>query len=117
MSKPKTIDEYLSEQSGQTRELLETVRRTIKLAAPESTEAISYGIPTFRVNGRNMVHFAGFEHHIGLYATPDGHAAFEDELNKYKRGKGSVQFPINQPLPLDLIARIARFRADELTKL
>lgn len=112
----KTIDEYLAAQPVHANELLGAVRATIRAAVPHATEAISYGMPTFRVNDKNMVHFAAFEHHIGFYATPDGHAEFEPELSKYKRGKGSVQFPIEEPLPLDLIRRIAEFRATQLDK-
>ena len=92
------------------------MRTAIHEAVPEATEAISYGLPTFRINGKNMVHFGAGKHHIGFYATPDGHAEFEPELSKYKRGKGSVQFPLDQPLPLDLVKRIAQYRAEQLRK-
>ncbi len=112
--KPSTIDEYLGVQSPHSKDILESIRLTIHTAVPDATEAISYGMPTFRVNGKNMVHFAAFPSHIGFYATPDGHAEFETELSKYKRGKGSVQFPIDEPMPLDLIKRIALFRSHQL---
>ncbi len=116
MKSYKDIEEYLADFSPEVREKLEAVRKVIKEVVPESVEVISYGIPTFRLNGKNLVHFAGFSKHIGFYATPDGHAEFEPELSKYKRGKGSVQFPPDQPLPLDLIRRIAAFRAEQLRK-
>mgnify|MGYP000992375890 FL=1 len=116
MKSYKDIEEYLADFSPEAREKLEAVRKVIKEVVPESVEVISYGIPTFRLNGKNLVHFAGFSKHIGFYATPDGHAEFEPELSKYKRGKGSVQFPPDQPLPLDLIRRIAAFRAEQLRK-
>lgn len=111
-----SIDEYIAGFEPDMGEKLSAIRKTIREAAPGAQEAISYGMPTFRLNGKNMVHFAGFAHHIGFYATPDGHAEFEPELSKYKRGKGSVQFPLDQPVPLDLIQRITTFRAQQLSK-
>jgi len=109
---PKNIDEYISGFPDEIRLLLEEVRKTIRNAAPEATEAISYQMPTFRLNG-NLVHFAAFKNHIGLYPAPTGIETFSKELSAYKGGKGSVQFPISEPLPLDLITRIVRFRVDE----
>ena len=87
-------------------------RRTIHEAAPEATEAISYGMPTFKLNG-NLVHFGAFKSHIGFYPVPSGMAAFQDDLAAYKQGKGSVQFPLNKPMPLDLIRRMVEFRVQE----
>ena len=113
MSKPATIDEYTATFPDKTRMLLEQVRVAIKQAAPQATETISYGIPTFKLEGKSLVHYAGFEHHIGLYATPDGHEEFESELSRYKRGKGSVQFPLDEPLPIELIKRIVQFRVTQ----
>lgn len=113
---PKTIDEYIANQPDSVKDILSTIRLTVQQAAPMATEAISYKMPTFRVNGKNMVHFASFPHHIGFYATPDGHEEFEPELSKYKRGKGSVQFPLGEPMPLDLIRRITIFRANKLNE-
>ena len=110
----KTVDEFISSCYPEVRPLLEEVRQTIASAVPEATETINYGIPTFQLAGKNMVHFGAAKHHIGFYATPDGHAEFEPELSKYKRGKGSVQFPLDQPMPLDLIRRIAIFRAKQI---
>lgn len=111
---PGSIDEYTAGFPAATQQILNSVRLTIQTAVPDATEAISYGIPTFRLNGKNLVHYAAFEHHIGFYATPDGHAEFASELAEYKQGKGSVQFPIDQPMPLDLMARIAQFRAEQI---
>ena len=108
----KTIDEYIADYPKDVKTLLQQVRPTIKKAAPEAEEKISYGIPTFTLNG-NLVHFGAYEKHIGFYATPTGHEAFKKELSIYKQGKGSVQFPIDQPLPLDLISRIVKFRVKE----
>lgn len=109
---PKNIDEYISGFPEEIRVLLEEVRKTIRDAAPEATETISYQMPTFRLNG-NLVHFAAFKNHIGLYPAPTGIEAFRQELSVYRGGKGSVQFPVTDPIPLDLITRIVRFRAVE----
>ncbi|MBA4408581.1 MAG: DUF1801 domain-containing protein [Bacteroidota bacterium] len=92
---------------------LNQVRSTIRQAAPEAEESISYGMPAYKLNGRRLVYFAGFKNHIGFYATPSGHSEFAKELSKYKQGKGSVQFPLDQPMPLELIAQIVEFRAFE----
>ena len=114
-SKPKSIDEYISGLPDDIRKILEEVRVTIRKAAPEAEEAIRYDIPTFILNG-NLVHFAAFKNHIGFYATPSGNEAFAKELSAYKGGKGSVQFPLDQPMPLDLIRRIVEFRVKENRK-
>lgn len=116
MKTPKDINDYIASFPPATQELLEQMRSTIQKAAPDAVEAISYAMPTFKLNGKNLVHFAGYEKHIGFYATPTGHEAFKDDLSKYKQGKGSVQFPINEPLPLDLVARIVKFRVGEMAK-
>ena len=113
-NKPDNINTYIASFPAATQKLLEQVRKTIQQAAPNATEAISYAMPTFKFNGKNLVHFAAYEKHIGFYATPTGHEAFKDDLAKYKQGKGSVQFPIDEPLPLDLIARIVKFRVSEM---
>lgn len=109
---PKNIDDYIADYPENIQKLLEQVRTTIKKAAPKAEEKISYGIPTFTLNG-NLVHFGAYKNHIGFYATPSGHAAFKKELGVYKQGKGSVQFPINQPLPVALISQIVKFRVIE----
>ncbi len=85
----------------------------IRVHAPEATETISYAMPTFDLNGRHLVHFAGYPRHIGFYPIPSGMEAFKEELSGYKTGKGSVQFPLDQPLPRDLIRRIVEFRVAE----
>lgn len=112
MNKPNNINEYIAEFSPEVQKLLEQVRATIHKAVPEAQEAISYGMPTFRLKG-NLVHFAAFTSHIGFYALPSGNVAFQKELTLYKTGKGSIQFPLDQPLPLDLITKIVKFRIKE----
>ena len=108
-----TIDQYLAGFPDDVRAILEQVRSVIRQEAPEAQETIKYAIPTFMLKGKNLVHFAAFKNHIGFYATPSGHEAFKAELSAYKQGKGSVQFPLDEPMPLDLIRRIARFRVAE----
>lgn len=111
-TKPKNVDDYIAGFPAATQKLLEQVRTAIRNAAPEAQEAISYAMPTFKLHG-NLVHFAGYKNHIGFYATPTGHSAFEKELSAYKQGKGSVQFPIDKPMPLKLIAEIVKYRVKE----
>lgn len=113
MEKTANIDAYITGFPEGVQQTLQQVRATIKAAAPAANEAISYGIPTFKLTGKNLVHFAAFKTHIGFYATPTGHEAFAEELSKYKQGKGSVQFPLDQPMPLELITRIVQFRVQE----
>ncbi|HSL30775.1 MAG TPA: DUF1801 domain-containing protein [Anaerolineales bacterium] len=108
----KTIDEYINSFSDDVQSILNELRQTIRDAAPEAEETINYQIPTFTLNG-NLVHFAAFPNHIGFYPTPGGMEAFEEELSRYKRAKGSVQFPIDEPLPLPLIRRIVEYRVKE----
>lgn len=107
-----TIDEYIATFPSATQTLLQQMRSTIQAAAPEATEKISYQMPTFVLKG-NLVHFAAYEHHIGFYPTPSAITAFAEELSRYKRAKGSVQFPIDEPLPLDLVGRMVAFRVQE----
>jgi len=111
-NKFETIDEYIQTFPKETREILENIRQTIKNTAPGAEEAISYQIPTFKLNG-NLVHFAAFKNHIGFYPAPSGSAAFKKELSVYKAGKGSVQFPIDKPMPLALIKKIVKYRVKE----
>lgn len=106
-------DEYILEFENETRERLITIRTLIRETAPEAVESISYGMPAYKVNGKPLVYFAGYKSHIGFYATPTGHEAFAKELSHYKQGKGSVQFPLNEPLPLKLIKEIVLFRLAE----
>jgi uncharacterized protein YdhG (YjbR/CyaY superfamily) len=107
-----TIDEYIATFPKETQKVLEDIRATIKAAAPDAQEKISYQMPTFFLNG-NLVHFAAFKNHIGFYPVPTGIAKFKKELSVYEQGKGSVQFPLGQPMPLDLITKIVRFRVKE----
>lgn len=109
----KTVDEYILNFPEKIRVKLETMRQTIKQNAPGSIETISYGMPAYKLNKRPLVYFGGFSSHIGFYATPTGHQEFKKELSIYKQGKGSVQFPLDQPLPLELISQIVRFRVAE----
>jgi uncharacterized protein YdhG (YjbR/CyaY superfamily) len=108
-----TVDDYIASFPASTQKILKQVRKTIKATAPKANESISYGMPAYKYLGKPLVYFGGFEKHIGFYATPTGHEAFKKELNRYKQGKGSVQFPINEPLPVDLIERIVLFRLKE----
>jgi uncharacterized protein YdhG (YjbR/CyaY superfamily) len=111
-----SIDEYIAEFSPETQRVLEELRALIMASAPGATETISYAIPTFDLNGRHLVHFAAFARHVGFYPEPSGIEAFEEELRPYKSSKGSVQFPLGQPLPTDLIRRIVEFRVEETTR-
>ncbi len=108
----KDIDDYIEQQPEAVHERLKVVRATVAAAAPEAEEAISYGLPTFKLYGV-LVHFGAFKNHIGFYALPSGNVAFQQELAKYPTGKGSINFPLNQPLPIELIAQIVAFRVDE----
>lgn len=104
-----SIDEYIATFPKDIQDILQLIRKTIRKVTPEAEEAIKYAIPTFVLNGKNLVHFAAFKNHIGFYPTPAGIASFEKELSKYKQGKGSVQFPLDQPMPLKLITEIVRY--------
>jgi len=109
---PKDIDEYLERHSKEDQRLLRQMRATIYKAAPQAIEKISYGIPTFYLNG-NLVHFAAFSNHIGFYPTSSGIATFKKQFGPYKWSKGAVQFPKDKPLPLALVTRIVKFRLKE----
>lgn len=111
----KDIKTYFADFPEETQNLLEQMRKTIREAAPQAEETISYGIPTFKLYG-NLVHYAAYKNHIGFYPGAGGIAAFAEELSGYKGAKGSVQFPINQPLPLNLVARIVNFRIEQNLK-
>ena len=108
----KSVDDYIRAFPGETQLRLNKVRALIKKIVPDATEVIRYGIPTFRYHG-NLVHYAGYKHHIGFYPGASGIKAFAKELKGYKHAKGSVQFPLNQPLPSDLIRKIVEFRLEE----
>jgi uncharacterized protein YdhG (YjbR/CyaY superfamily) len=107
-----TVEDYISRFPTAQQALLRSVRQVIKDEAPEAQESIAYKMPAYKLNGP-LIYFALFENHLGLYPTPEGISAFESDLKKYKQGKGSVQFPLNEPLPLDLIRRIVHQRVVE----
>jgi len=109
-----SIDAYIATCPDDRQALLEEMRATIKVAAPEAEECISYNMPAFALHG-NLVYFAALKNHIGLYPTASGIAAFKEELSAYEGTKGAVRFPVDQPLPLDLIRRIMQFRVAETT--
>jgi len=111
----KTIDEYILQFPPEVQEILQTLRKVIKDAAPDAEEKIGYQMPTFFLNG-NLVHYAAHKNHIGFYPTPSGIDAFKNELSEYKGAKGSVQFPIEKPLPYELISEIVKFRVAENIK-
>ncbi|MEK4329778.1 DUF1801 domain-containing protein [Paenibacillus sp. FSL R7-0297] len=108
----ESVDQYISAYAPEVQEILQTLRKVIREAAPEAEEKISYQMPTFFLH-KNLVHFAAFKNHIGFYPAPQGIEAFKEELAKYKGAKGSVQFPIHEPLPYELITRIVKFRVEE----
>lgn len=110
-----SIDEYIAQFPAETQTALEEMRAIIRDLAPGAVETISYAIPTFDLGGTHLVHFAGYARHVGLYPTPSGMEAFADDLAPYKRGKGSAQFPLSEPLPVELIRRIVEFRVREVT--
>lgn len=114
--KAKNIDAYIAAFPDPVQQKLREMRATIRKAAPGAEEAISYAIPTFKLKG-NLVHFAAFKTHIGFYPAPRGIEAFKDELAKYGGGKGTVQFPLDEPLPLSLITRIVKFRVKDNLRL
>lgn len=108
------VDDYIARSSVDVREILRRIRSLIKKTAPDAIESISYGIPAYRQDDRPLVYFAGFKNHIGFYATPQSHENFSKELAKYKQGKGSVQFPLNQPIPYDLIEKMVSYKLKQL---
>ena len=114
-TKPNSIDEYIASFPEDIQKILEQVRTTIKDAAPEAEETIKYAIPTFTFKG-NLVHFAAFKNHIGLYPTPHAIETFEKELAVYKSAKGSIQFPLGKPIPYNLITKIVEFRVKDIFK-
>lgn len=107
------IETYIQQFPGNIQEILKNIRKLIKDNAPAAEELFAYGMPAYKLNKKPLVYFAAFKNHIGFYATPSGHSAFQDELSKYKQGKGSVQFPLDKPIPYKLIERIVKFRVTE----
>lgn len=112
----ETIDDYIKTFPKDVQGILKKIRQTIHKAAPEAVETISYKMPTFKLNGKYLVYFAAWEKHIGFYPIPSGIDKFKKELSKYKIAKGSVQFPIDRNIPLNLISKIVKFRAKENLK-
>ena len=111
--KPANIDEYIADFPEETQKILKKIRTIIKTTTPEAEESLAYGMPAYKTDGKPLVYFAGYKNHIGFYATPNGHLQFKEELSIYKQGKGSVQFPLDKPIPFELIKRITAFRANE----
>lgn len=109
-------DEYIATFPADIREKLQGIRAVIRNAVPDAEEAIRYGMPTFRLNGNNLVHFAAFRDHLGLFPTPSSVEKFKEDLSSYHTSKGTIRFPLDQPVPYDLVERIARFRAEETRK-
>ena len=109
----KTVDAYIATFPTETQSKLQIIRHIILNSAPEVIESMSYGMPAYKTHHKPLVYFGGFAKHIGFYATPSGHEAFKKQLSTYKQGKGSVQFPLNQPLPVNLITDIVKFRVSE----
>lgn len=112
MKKPSSVEEYISSFPKETQQLLKQVRATVKKNAPKAEEVISYSMPAFKMNGM-LVWYAGYEKHIGFYPGASGIAAFKKEIANYKNAKGSVQFPLDKPLPLGLITKMVKFRVKE----
>lgn len=112
--KPTDIDEYIAGFPPATQDALKVIRATILRAAPKAEEAISYAIPAYKFGGKWLIYFAGFANHVSVYPAPRAHAEFKDELARYKGGKGTVQFPLDKPIPTGLIKRIITFRIKQL---
>ncbi|HEY1041586.1 MAG TPA: DUF1801 domain-containing protein [Candidatus Paceibacterota bacterium] len=111
-----TIKEYIAEFPKDVQKVLNQVYKTVKQNAPQAEESIAYGMPAFKLNGKPLVYFAAFKEHIGFYPTPNGVTAFKKDFAKYKQGKGSVQFPLSEPMPIQLIEKIVKFRVEENLK-
>lgn len=109
-----TVDQYIAAFPKETQAILKKVRRTIQQTAPAAEELINYGIPTFQINGKNLVHYGGFAKHVGFYPGASGIKKFAKEISKYKHAKGSVQFPLSEDIPYDLIVAITRYRLAEM---
>jgi uncharacterized protein YdhG (YjbR/CyaY superfamily) len=112
-SKSNSMDEYIDTFPEDMQTILKQVRKTIKAAAPEAGERISYGIPTFTLNGKYLIYFAGWKHHISIYPIPIGDDAFNQEIAPYVSGKGTLKFPIDKPMPLKLITKIVKLKVAE----
>lgn len=113
-AKHTTFNQYFGDFPDSVQAILQQIRETIAQEIPTATEAITYGIPTFKVRGKNLVHFGAYKNHIGFYPTPSGMESFAEQLAPYSSGKGSAQFPLDQPMPLELIREIVRFRLTQI---
>ena len=111
-----TLDEYIASFPPDIQEKLQDIRAVIRKSVPDAEEAFRYGMPTFRLDGHNLVHFAAFKDHLSFFPTASGVETFREELSSYKLSKGTIRFPPDKPVPLDLVERIARFRAEEMRK-
>jgi len=109
------VDEYITKHNESVKSILNNIRDIVLRCSPEAIESISYGMPGYKLNGKPLIYFAAFKNHIGLYATPSGHEQFATEFAKYKQGKGSVQFPLSEEIPYNLIERVIQFRVTENT--
>lgn len=110
------MEKYIEAFEPHVQEILLEIRRIIQIQAPDATESMAHGMPGYKLYGKPLVYFAAYKLHIGFYATPSGHSQFKDQLAKYKQGKGSVQFPLNQEIPYELIQQIVDFRVKENRK-
>ena len=113
MKTPKTYEEYCLDFPEETQIILENLKNFIQNLLPKSELCINYGIPTFKIKGKNVIHFAGFRNHIGLYPSSEAIEIFAEKLKKYKTSKGTVQFPLTEELPFDLIQEIVEFRKEK----
>lgn len=113
VSPPENVDAYIHSFPADIQDILQKIRALVHKAAPNAVESIAYGMPAYKTFGKPLVYFAAFQKHIGFYATPSGHEAFANELSKYKQGRGSVQFPLNQPIPFELILQMVEYRVKE----
>ncbi len=109
-----SIDEYIQNFNEDVKTRLSRMRELVKQEAPDAEESISYGLIAYKLRDKPLVYFGGFKSHIGFYATPNGHDAFREDFSKYKQGKGSVQFPLNEPLPEELITRVIAYRKEQV---
>ncbi|MDN3724238.1 DUF1801 domain-containing protein [Aequorivita sp. SDUM287046] len=112
--KLENIDAYISTFSEEIQLILTSIRKRINSIAPKAEESMSYGMPAFKLNGKPLIYFGGYKNHIGFYALPSGNVAFKKELANYKTGKGSIQFPLEKPMPWKLIEKIVKFRMEEI---
>ena len=107
------VEKYIQSFTEETQVRLTEMRKIVLRCAPEAIERMAYGMPGYKLNNKPLVYFGGFKNHVGFYATPTGHKKFEKEFAKYRQGKGSVQFPLNEPLPVELIEKVVKFRVKE----